>query len=709
MLDLGALVAKLSLDPTDWEGGLERSAGKFSAFSGAVPGWMLGVTGALVAGSIAGGAALFSIGSTFDDVRDTIRVNTTAVGDEFDGLVASAENVGSKVPASFDKIGPTIAALNTRLGLTGTELETVAAQILEAGRMLGEDLNIDTATGALNVFGIAGEDVSGALDTMFQISQATGVGMGDLMSKLQSAGPITQQLGFNFQETAAMIGVMDKAGLDSQSMIGAMQRGLVNLSNPGESAADAFRRVVGEIEGFIASGDQASAMDLAGQVFGTRGAAQFIGALQTGNLQMNDLIASAGLSGDTILGVAADTQDFGEKWDIFVNKMMLALEPIATRVFDGLSSGMQAVSDIAGPAFAWLAENPVLLQVMAAVIGILTLAFIGLTVATWAMNTALLANPITWIVLAVVALIAAIVLLIMNWDAVVAFVTEVWAGFIGWITGVIEGFIGWWTGVWEGFVGWITGLWEGLVGFITDVWQGFTDWIMAVLIAYGTFWINLWTGVRDFFVNIWNALVLGVRIIWDGFVSWITGVVLGFVSFWMGVWSGVSSFFADLWAGIVGFVTNAWGNVMTFLQGIPAKILGVFSGAATWLYNIGRDVLQGLWNGLVSIWNGLVGWIEDIGRNIANAFAGVLGIASPSRVFRQFGINIGQGLIEGLEDIRPSVDDHMGELVTVPPTSNYNSSEISGYNTSTQQDVTIVVEKDEVAEELYELLTKGGK
>jgi hypothetical protein len=46
--------------------------------------------------------------------------------------------------------------------------------------------------------------------------------------------------------------------------------------------------------------------------------------------------------------------------------------------------------------------------------------------ATWAFTTALLANPLTWIVIAIAALVAAIVALWMNWDTVVAFISDVW-------------------------------------------------------------------------------------------------------------------------------------------------------------------------------------------------------------------------------------------------------------------------------------------
>lgn len=54
----------------------------------------------------------------------------------------------------------------------------------------------------------------------------------------------------------------------------------------------------------------------------------------------------------------------------------------------------------------------------------------GLIASVWSFTAALLANPVTWIVVGIVALIAALYLLWQNWDAVTGFVTGKWNEFI---------------------------------------------------------------------------------------------------------------------------------------------------------------------------------------------------------------------------------------------------------------------------------------
>lgn len=60
----------------------------------------------------------------------------------------------------------------------------------------------------------------------------------------------------------------------------------------------------------------------------------------------------------------------------------------------------------------------------------------GLIASVWGFTTALLANPITWIVIAIIALIAGLILLWQNWDSVVAFIKGAWNGFV---SGIVAG------------------------------------------------------------------------------------------------------------------------------------------------------------------------------------------------------------------------------------------------------------------------------
>ena len=75
---------------------------------------------------------------------------------------------------------------------------------------------------------------------------------------------------------------------------------------------------------------------------------------------------------------------------------------------------------------AALAANKTALVASKVATGAMTVGTGALTAAQWALNTAFYATPIGWIVLAVMALVAAGVALYKNWDVVKAKAIELW-------------------------------------------------------------------------------------------------------------------------------------------------------------------------------------------------------------------------------------------------------------------------------------------
>ena len=101
---------------------------------------------------------------------------------------------------------------------------------------------------------------------------------------------------------------------------------------------------------------------------------------------------------------------FAQAWTSFKNSATKAFEPL----FKMLSGILQAIT----PIFEFLAENQYIFYViagaalaLAAVWLVLNASTIAATVSQWAMNSAMLACPITWIVLLIAALIGVLIYL----------------------------------------------------------------------------------------------------------------------------------------------------------------------------------------------------------------------------------------------------------------------------------------------------------
>jgi hypothetical protein len=108
----------------------------------------------------------------------------------------------------------------------------------------------------------------------------------------------------------------------------------------------------------------------------------------------------------------------------------------------------------------------------------------------------------------------------------------------------------------------------------------------------------------------------------------------------------------------VDWVIETFGQVVTFFEELPARFM-----------EFGRNIITGLWDGLKSAWEefDILGTIGGWASSIGNRFKGALGIESPSKVFHEFGMNIGEGLRNGINDsfgmVRSAVQG-LGDVVT---------------------------------------------
>ncbi|VXC30548.1 Phage tail tape measure protein [Microbacterium sp. 8M] len=571
-------------------GGAESAAAESGKRSGA--GFTAGLKGALgvaAIGTAVVGAfkGLYEVGSIFDDVTDTIRVGTGAQGAELEGLVQVAKNVGQNVPVEFDKIGPAVADLNTRLGLTGETLTTVASQYLEAGHILGQDVDINATSAAFNAFKIEGDAVSGAMDNLFQVSQATGVGMNELASGVQAAAPALQNLGFSFQDSVALLGSLDKAGLNSQQVMASLSKGLVTLAKDGEEPQAAFQRVTGEMQAFVDQGNTTAALDLASQIFGTRGAAQFVGALQSGVVNLQDMQAAVGATGDTILGTAAETADFAEQWQVFKNRALTAIEPIGSAIFNLLGQGMEWINSLTadmdfsqfGELLGYLsplglifkAIQPLLPDIMAAlgpalqtVISAL-LPVLQTLVGVFSEFLATVLPPLLPLITMLAGLIGQILTAVTPLlDPLMQLISAIFPILAAVIQAVIP--------IIEGVVNAISSLLLPIVNMLVDVLGGVITFLTGVFTGN---WEQAWNGIVQIFSGLWN----GILDIGKGVINSMIDLINGF----LGSLNEVGNFVSDVTGGAIDFNV---GKIPHLAQG--ATVLPKPGGTLAVLAEAGR-------------------------------------------------------------------------------------------------------------------------
>ncbi|WP_418663544.1 phage tail tape measure protein [Alistipes putredinis] len=258
----------------------------------------------------------------------------------------------------------------------------------------------------------------------------------------------------------------------------------------------------------------------------------------------------------------------------------------------------------------------------------------------WVFNTSLYGCPVVWIVAGIMAIIAAVVLLVKYWDEVAA---------------------------------WFKKLWDAIVGIFKAAWEAIK---------------KVWSTVTGWFSNLWGRIKAGAGKAWDGIKNTISKAREGVQK----AWGSVKGWFSNLWGNVKSGISNAWGGIkdwfsnlqpVEWMRGAWENVGTFFENLGPRFYESGKNLLQGLWNGITSMVDKIVEGMKNIGRRIANGFKSILGINSPSRLFAEYGLNITQGLVVGL-DRGGAIVENATEGVAMQATRGITQSmQSSTVNTST--------------------------
>lgn len=488
-------------------------------------------------GAVGGG--LFKVGDMFDTAFDKIAVGTGKTGPALAALKDDFRAVVRTVPTDFGSASTAITEINQRLGLTGPLLQERAEQFAQLSHITGTDLsgNITSVSAAFNNFGIGAKDQGADLDLLFRASQASGISIASLTDSLQQGGPVLRQLGFDFGDAAGFIAGLGQRGVDVSQIFPAMSKAIAKAAKDGKSASDVYREAFANIKN---SKTDTEAAGVAIDVFGQRAGPKLAQLIREGKFSMDTFIEGIVEGKGTIVGAAKDTADFSEKFDLFKNKVLLALEPIATRVFDlvgglidkfnGLSPGFQQAILIGGGVVIVFGTLAAAITVLGPGIAAIAAGF-GLLVG-------ILASPIA----AIAALAAGVVFAYFHIkvfrDAVDAvghilvdvfgWVRDNWPTLLAILTGPIGLAAKFIIDHWEG----VKAVFSGIVNFVRDHWSLIFGIITGPIGLASKFVIDNFNGVVGFFTGIPGRIASVAAHMWDGLADAFKAVINRIIDFW---------------------------------------------------------------------------------------------------------------------------------------------------------------------------------
>jgi TP901 family phage tail tape measure protein len=395
----------------------------------------------------------------------------TVKAQEYEKALAQLSAITGLTGENLANFGKESIAASNRFGVAASEyleaVQLVASakpelldqpkllkQITDEAAILSKAAGIDlrnaanALTDSMNQFELGAEDANRAINVLAAGSKFGASLVGDTAQALVKSGVAAKLAGLNFEETNAAIQILAQRGIRG-AMAGTQLKGVFLTLNQvmKENNIPDVNTALGMLEKAMEGG-----ADLT-QLFGRENITAATILIES-RKKVQDMTAA--ITGTNIAAEQAKVNmaTFGERMarlkQTVVNALMQGFRPFIDVL--GIIAEKLAV------VFEWLGRHPKILTALiagfaalVAILGALSLGvaivmFKGLAIAMLAatgavlsFTAALLANPITWIVIGVVALIAALAVLIAKWDNLRAVIVAVWKIYWSFYKAVWEG------------------------------------------------------------------------------------------------------------------------------------------------------------------------------------------------------------------------------------------------------------------------------
>ena len=464
----------------------------------------------------------------FNGVQDSLNIVTKltgASGKDLEDMQNIVKDMATRVPADFDTIATAVGEVNTRFGLTGDQLDKVSEQFVKFAQLNGVDITqaIDTTQKAMAAFGLSAEDTGYVLDVLTKVGQNTGVSMDRLTQGLVTNSLAFQQMGLDINQSATLMGMLEKSGANMETVTNGLRKALKNASADGKDVNTALIELQDALSGGVS---ETEALNMAYELFGRNGD-QVYQAVKSGAIDFSALAdATTDATGalentfDATVTPAMQFQTILNQLKLLGYEIANSVLPVIEPFIQKIANGIGAIAEkwnalpqdtqqrIVAVGVALAAIGPALLIIsklltgLSAIIGFVTTVVGGLSTAL----TFLMANPVVAIIAGIVAVVAAITILWNKSEGFRNFILGVWAN----IQSVFGSLVAWFGQKKEEIVGFFQGIPQFFGKVFGDAWGAIT---------------RAFSGVASFFSGIWRTITGVFTTIGTSIANAISGAV----------------------------------------------------------------------------------------------------------------------------------------------------------------------------------------
>lgn len=312
------------------------------------------------------------------------------------------------------------------------------------------------------------------------------------------------------------------------------------------------------------------------------------------------------------------------------------------------------------------------------------------------------------------------------WEAIKSGATNIWDS----VKEVWNGFKEWIINMWNSVKDNLKGIWDGIKSIAKGVWEMIKIVIITPILILLQTLTGDWEGAKSSLKQIWEKIKQSASQIWEGIKQVVKNLVDATVKIAKQLWETFKGHVSQIWNSIKTTASNIFNNIKTTIvnavqqaktsavnkfnemkSNVISAISNMLSTVKSRITQLPRTVSQAFQNAVnsakrfissaVSVGANLIGGFVQGVRNaahrlisavtgaVSNAINGakrLLGIHSPSRVFKDIGVNTMLGAAIGIENTskKPlkAVESMAGDMISTfnKSSSEFNSSfgDVSG-------------------------------
>lgn len=250
------------------------------------------------------------------------------------------------------------------------------------------------------------------------------------------------------------------------------------------------------------------------------------------------------------------------------------------------------------------------------------------------------------------------------------------------------------------FKGAVTSFWGAVKNVFTSSINAVKNFFTAGFNAMKSSGTSIMNAIKSVISTVWNA----IKSVFTGAINIVKAAVTGgfngiktAISVTMNsvralistVWNGIKTTISNAvnaiknavsngFSGVANAVRTKMGEAVSAVATKMVEMLGKVTGKASAFLSAGKDLIRGLINGIKAMGTQAIGAITGVVDGVVNKAKSLLGIKSPSRVFRGIGQFIGDGLSIGMENRKRLVENTSKDMVYAikDVTDHYRSEEV---------------------------------